>query len=94
MTRIIVKELVWDKVNLEHIKKHNVSKEEAEEAKNFILHWKTHTNRYLVVSRVGSRLISMVLNRKSTGIYYPVTARDSGKNERRRVYAKEKKQNS
>ena len=93
MTRIVVKKLIWDDWNLEHIKKHNVSKEEAEKAKNFILHWKTHTKRYLVVSRVGSRLISMVLNRKSTGIYYPVTVRDSGKNERRRVYDKEKKQN-
>lgn len=30
MTRIIIKQLVWDRYNLEHIKKHNVSQEEAE----------------------------------------------------------------
>ena len=89
MTRIIIKEFVWDSINFEHIKKHSVSKEEAEEAKNFILHWKTHTNRYLIVSRVGTRLISVVLRRVSNGRYYVVTARDAGKKDRRRAYEKE-----
>ena len=93
MTRIVVRELVWDEINLEHIKKHNVSKDEVEKAKSFILHWRTHTKRYLIVSRVGLRLVSVVLSREGVGKYYPVTARDSGKNERRRVYEKEKKQN-
>ena len=32
MTRIIVKELIWDSINREHIKKHNVTVTEVEEA--------------------------------------------------------------
>ena len=31
MTKIIVKQLVWDEWNLEHIKKHQVTKEEINE---------------------------------------------------------------
>ena len=89
MTRIIIKEFVWDSINLEHIKKHSISGDEVEQAKNFICHWRTHTGRYLIVSRVGSRMISVVLRRVSNGRYYVVTARDAGKKDRRRAYEKE-----
>ena len=91
MTRIVVKKLIWDKWNIEHIKKHNVSKEEAEEtAKNMIAHEHTKQGRYLIVGRVGLRILTLIVNRKGTGIYYPVTVRDAAKKERRKVYEKEK----
>ena len=32
MTRIVIKKLIWDEWNREHIKKHNVAVDEAEEA--------------------------------------------------------------
>jgi len=92
MTRIVIKELVWDEKNLQHIKKHNVSKEEAETGKIILYHKKTYSGRYLAVSRVGSRLISLVLRRKDTGKYYLITARDASRKERRKVYEIEKKE--
>ena len=91
MTRIVIKELIWNAYNVEHIKKHNVTVDEAEEVgKHFISHKKGKNGRYLAVGRSGSRLISLVVKRKKVGIYYLVTARDSSRKERREIYEKEK----
>ncbi|MBI2018130.1 BrnT family toxin [Candidatus Daviesbacteria bacterium] len=93
MTRIIVRKLIWDEWNREHIKKHNVSQQEIEDvSKNVIAHEGTKQGRYLIIGRVGSRILTVIINRKETGIYYPVTARDAAKKERRKIYEKEKKQ--
>ncbi|OGG26014.1 hypothetical protein A2960_05670 [Candidatus Gottesmanbacteria bacterium RIFCSPLOWO2_01_FULL_39_12b] len=95
MTRIVIKKLIFDAYNLEHIRKHNVSEMEVIEAgKRIIFHKKSYKSRYLAVGRVNRRLIALAIRRVNTGEYYLVTARDAGKNERRRVYEKEKKQNS
>lgn len=91
MTRIIVKKLIWDEWNIEHIKKHNVSQNEVEEiAGKIIAHKKAKKGRYLIIGRVGLRILSVAINRKEVGSYYPVTARDSDKKERKIVYEKEK----
>lgn len=91
MTRIIVKELIWDRINLEHIKKHNVIKGEAEDVpKNMLTHKIGKKGRYIAIGRSGSRLLSLVLSRKSPGVYYVVTARDASKKERSEIYEKEK----
>ncbi len=92
MTRIIIKEFIWDEYNLEHIRKHNVSQEEVEAvAKNIVTHKKAKKGRYVIIGRVGTRMLSVIINRKKTGIYYPVSARDSAKKERIKVYEKENK---
>ncbi|OGC81727.1 MAG: hypothetical protein A2W07_06350 [candidate division Zixibacteria bacterium RBG_16_43_9] len=91
MTKIKVKQLIFDKWNVIHIKKHDVKPEEIIEAGvNLIYHRKTYKGRYLAVGRSGNRLISFVINREGSSIYYLVTARDAEKKERRRVYEKEK----
>ncbi len=92
MTRIVVKQLIWDDANKEHIKKHDVSLEQVEEVgKNQLAHEKGHSGRYIIIGRSGARILSVVIRRIKTGIYYPVTARDADKDERRRVYEKESK---
>lgn len=92
MTRIVVKVLIWDTWNIEHIKIHNVSVDEVETvADNIIFHKKVKQGRYALIGRVGTRIITVIVNRKGMGIYYPVTVRDAAKKERREVYAKEKK---
>lgn len=92
MTRIVVKQLVWDDANKEHIKKHNVSKEQVEEVgKNQLAHKKGHSGRYIIVGRSGTRILSVIIRRIKAGIYYPITARDADKGERRRIYEKEGK---
>lgn len=93
MTRIVIKELVWDETrNLRHIRKHNITKDEVEEAgRNLIYHQQGRKGLYLAVGRSKLRLIFIVLNRESAGRYYLITARDAGKNERKVVYEKEQK---
>lgn len=93
MTSIVIRELVWvESRNLRHIQKHNVSKDEVEEAgRNLIYHQQGRRWLYLAVGRSKLRLIFLVLNREGAGKYYLITARDAGKNERKVVYEKEQK---
>lgn len=95
MTRIIVKEIIFNAWNKKHIKKHGVTEEEVKEAGgNLIYHKRTYKGRYLLIGRAGRRLISLVLIRQGEGKYYLITARDASQKEKRRVYEKEcKKQN-
>ncbi len=95
MTRIKVKQLIWNEWNSVHIKKHNVSVSEIESAvKQLIGHKKGHTGRYILIGRSSKRLISTVVRRIKANTYYVVTARDADKKERKIVYEIEKKQNS
>lgn len=83
--------MVWDGYNTSHIKKHNVTVDEAEEAiKNFTGHKIAKKGRYIAMGRSGKRLISLVVRKEGAGVYYPVTARDSSKKERKDIYEKEK----
>lgn len=91
MTRIKVKELIWNEWNMEHIKKHHVSQEEvAELAQNIFIHKRAKLGRYVIIGRVSARILSVFIKRKGIGVYYVVTARDAAKKERRMVYEKEK----
>lgn len=91
MTRIKIKELVWSESNIEHVKKHRASIFEIEEAaKNYIVHRRGKFGRYLLFGRSGTRILTVVVFRVGMGTYQLVTSRDSDKNERRRVYEKEK----
>ncbi len=91
MTKIVIKKLVWDEHNVEHIKKHKVTVSEVEDlARNIAAHKKAKKGRYLIIGRVGARILSVVMNRKGLGIYYPASSRDSDKKERRILYEKEK----
>jgi uncharacterized DUF497 family protein len=91
MTRIVIKKLIWDEWNSEHIKKHNITIVEVEEAiKNVLTHIKGNKGKYIAIGRSGKRMISIIIGRESSGVYYPVSARDAAKKERKRVYEKEK----
>lgn len=92
MTRIVVRELIWDSYNTEHIKKHNINQEEIiVSVRNASYHRQAHSGRYVSVGRVGKRIITVILRRKKLVTYYPVTARDANKKERRDLYEKEEK---
>ena len=92
MTRIKVKQLIFDIWNIRHIKKHKIKPEEIIEAgANLIYHRKTYKGRYLAVGRSGKKLVSFVIKRKGPGRYYLVTARNASKKEREKVYDKQKK---
>lgn len=89
MTRIVIKELVFDKYNREHIKKHNVTETEAITAGiNLIYHRESYNGRYLAIGRSGVRFITLVIRRLGSKKYYLVTARDTSKKERRDIHEK------
>ncbi len=91
MTRIVIKELVWDEWNLKHIGKHNVTVEEVKAvAQNLITHQKAKKGRYALFGRVGSRILTLIVKKEKQGVYYIVTVRDAAKKERKNVYEKEK----
>ncbi len=91
MTRIVIKRLVWDDWNREHIKKHKVTVEEVEDAmKQLITHLHGYKNRYMLLCRTGTRILAIVVGREKPTEYYPISARDADKKERGRVYEKEK----
>lgn len=94
MTRIRISQLVWDDWNVKHIKKrHNVSKKEVEEAiSNISAHRMGHSKKIILIGRSGKRLIAMILGYEKGNKYYPATARDADRKERRLVYEKEKEQ--
>jgi len=91
MTRISVKKLIWTEANVLHLRKHRVTPDEVSVAvSQFKYHKRTHDKRYLLVGRSGKRIISVVIKRQASSVYYVVTARDAGRKERRRLYEKEK----
>jgi len=82
-----IEELVWDEYNLTHIKKHNVCKEEVEEACfKPVCSFRSYQERLIFLGKTkNGRLLSLVLVEKSKGVYYLVTARDSSRKERRLI---------
>ncbi|HBL51839.1 MAG: hypothetical protein A3D24_03745 [Candidatus Blackburnbacteria bacterium RIFCSPHIGHO2_02_FULL_39_13] len=95
MTKIKIEQLIWDKWNTEHIKKHDVSREEVEEViENVIAHRKGYDGRVILIGRSGKRIISIIIAKEKSGNYYIPTARDADRKERKLVYEKEKEQNS
>ena len=68
-----------------HIAKHDIVPDEVEDicARDHIT-LETYNKRILLIGRTRtSRLITVILGQDGKEIYYPVTARDSSKKERR-----------
>ena len=82
---IKIKQLIWDKRNVKHIAKHNASVNEIEAVcQSAIKTLKTHKGRLIVLGKTKkNRLLTVVLTPEAKGKYYPVTARDMSKKERR-----------
>lgn len=77
---IKVKKLIWDSWNVRHIARHHVLPEEAEavcHGNSVILRGQQKGRLLLIGSIEENHMISIVLESKGHGIYYPVTAYDS-----------------
>ena len=82
---IIIKRLVWDDWNVEHIARHTVTPDEVEEiCKTSSQTEGAKKGRIRVTGRTHSgRIISAFLDPEpEEGVYYPVTAREANKKER------------
>ncbi len=88
---LVIRQLVWDAWNIEHIAQHNVTVEEVEEAcKGEYSIRETYGGRLLIISptRNGKLLAIVLAPKEDGGIYYPITAWPaSGK--LRRIYKQE-----
>jgi len=84
---IEIGEIKWDDFNVEHIAQHDVAILEGEEnCRNKIYIDETYGGRYLLVGRTDkARMISIVLVHVEQLKYYPVTARDSSRGERKKA---------
>lgn len=82
---MIIKKLVWDQWNGDHIARHNVTQDEIKEvcaSKNIFNKWKNKV--YRVIGQTDSgRYLTIFLSPRSGQSYYPVTARNATNTERK-----------
>ncbi len=82
---LIIRNLIWDDWNLDHIKKHSVLVTGVEQSlrDKYVVFIAGHSRRVLSLGRADERLITTVLERQGDSQdYYVVTARDMAKKER------------
>ena len=89
--KLKAKDLIWEKGNREHIKKHNLNPRQVEQVlsdKNKIED-KGHSGRLSIIGRCGKRLLAVFIVPEGKK-FYVVTARDASRKERQSYYHYEK----
>lgn len=78
-----IDELIWDEWNTEHIKKHGVAREEVEEVCYSQFHIsRSKAKTYRIVGQsLDGRYLTVILARRNTNKFYPVTARSASNSE-------------
>jgi len=92
---IVVKRLIWEQTNINHIARHEVTPQEVEEVcRNKPVILTGHSGRVVAIGYTNqNRPVSVILHPKfPLGTYYPVTARTTDKKERKH-YQEQKKGN-
>lgn len=86
---MVIKKLVWDEWNKNHIGRHHVDPEEVEEVnRNRHLFERGKDGTYQLTGQTDDgRYLTVILVQRRNG-YYPVTARDADNKERRRFKKK------
>ncbi len=82
---MLIKNLIWDEWNIEHIARHDVKPEETEQAcTGKYLARRGREGTYTVIGQTQSgRYLTMILAPRGSGSFYPITARDSDNKERK-----------
>lgn len=82
---IVIRRLIWDDWNVDHIARHGVTPEDVEEVcQGSYLVRQTYGGRLMVIGpNAAGNLLSAILAPEGEGAYYVVTARPSAKKERR-----------
>ncbi len=86
---IVVKRLVWEKINIDHIARHEVTPKEVEE----VCHSKyvaldAHHGRFMIVGPTkAKRILAVIIDPEpESGVYYPVTAKNANKREQQKYH--------
>jgi uncharacterized DUF497 family protein len=82
---IVINDLIWDKWNINHIKKHKVKSNEVEEACEDLLEvFKGYDSRLIILGRTKKkRILAIIMAQIDKNSYYVVTARDASRKERK-----------
>lgn len=86
---MIIRKLIWDEWNIDHIAKHTVEPEEVEEvckSKNLFERGRDRTYQMTGQTETG-RYLTIILVPRTNG-FYPVTARDASDTEKKRFKKK------
>lgn len=88
---LYIHQLIWDEWNVAHIARHDVTPDEVEEVCHALpLVEAGHHGRVRLIGETRrGRVLAVILALKSSGVYYPVTARPASRNERQ-LYATQK----
>lgn len=87
---MVIKKLIWDEWNINHIARHNVEQEEVEEicrSKNLFTKGKGGSYKMIGQTDDGRYLV-IILSPRANGCFYPITSRDADDKERRRFKKK------
>ena len=79
--------LIWDDRNEDHIAQHSITREEVEEVcfgDPWITRAKGRDRRAVYGQSDAGRYLVIVVARRGSGRYYPITAREMTQGERRR----------
>jgi uncharacterized DUF497 family protein len=82
---IVIRRLIWDDWNIEHISRHNVIPAEVELSLSdkHAVFLRAKQGRVMVLGRAKKRLLTTILNAQpEEGAFYVITARDMAKKER------------
>lgn len=84
MTKIRIDQLIWESWNEIHVKKHGVSRADVERGISHVRAFKYgYRGRIVLICKIGDKFVSVILDKKSEGKYYVVTARVASRKERR-----------
>lgn len=78
---ISVRKLIWDPWNIQHISHHHIIPDEVEEVCHglpLVLRGQQRGRLILIGPTEGKRNLTIVLESKGRGSYYPVTAYETG----------------
>lgn len=83
----VIRELLWDDCNEEHIARHHISRLEVEEVcfgDPWVLRARGKDKQAIYGQSDGGRYLLVILGQRRAGVFYPITARDLTESERRR----------
>ncbi len=82
---LIIEKLIWNKVNIDHIKKHDVTRVEVNQVvKKDYKNQPTYGNRLMIFGKTKKgRSLTVILIEKEKNNYLVITARDMSKKERK-----------
>lgn len=82
---LIIEKIIWNKENIDHIKKHDVTRIEVNQVvKKDYKNQPTYSNRLIIFGKTKKgRMVTVILIEKENNKYLVITARDMSKKERK-----------